>query len=51
MTPTDPNRIPHWLDCKSAMVPDLIAKNPKVMPVWEIAGTLEQFYIDYNMAF
>ncbi|XP_067618344.1 DNA ligase 3 isoform X2 [Eurosta solidaginis] len=38
MERADPNRVPTWLLCKKALVPDLIAKVPKKMPVWEITG-------------
>lgn len=34
----DPNKIPSWLLCKKALIPDVLAKDPKQMPVWEITG-------------
>lgn len=34
----DPNKIPSWLLCKKALIPDVLAKEPKKMPVWEITG-------------
>lgn len=34
----DPNKIPNWLLCKKALIPDVLAKDPKQMPVWEITG-------------
>lgn len=34
----DPNKIPDWLLCKKALIPDVLAKEPKKMPVWEITG-------------
>lgn len=34
----DPNKIPNWLLCKKALIPDVLAKEPKQMPVWEITG-------------
>lgn len=34
-----PDRIPNWLVCRDEMVPDFVAKDPKVQPVWEITGT------------
>ncbi|XP_017483608.1 PREDICTED: DNA ligase 3 isoform X3 [Rhagoletis zephyria] len=38
MERADPNRVPSWLLCKRALVPDYIAKIPNKMPVWEITG-------------
>lgn len=29
---------PRWLNCKKPLIPDFIAKDPSVMPVWEITG-------------
>jgi len=34
----DYDRVPHWLNVTRQMVPDFIAKDPKVTPVWEITG-------------
>ncbi|KAH8414519.1 hypothetical protein KR215_007882 [Drosophila sulfurigaster] len=34
----DSNKIPTWLHCKKALVPDVLAKTPEKMPVWEITG-------------
>ncbi|KAH8306383.1 hypothetical protein KR018_009650, partial [Drosophila ironensis] len=34
----DANRTPNWLHCKKSLVPDVLAKDPKDMPVWEITG-------------
>ncbi|EDV94345.1 GH20153 [Drosophila grimshawi] len=34
----DANKIPSWLLCKKALVPDVLAKVPEQMPVWEITG-------------
>ncbi|XP_017846781.1 DNA ligase 3 [Drosophila busckii] len=34
----DANKIPNWLLCKKALVPDVLAKVPDSMPVWEITG-------------
>lgn len=34
----DANQTPSWLLCKKALVPDVLAKNPLDMPVWEITG-------------
>ncbi|KAH8409758.1 hypothetical protein KR222_004896 [Zaprionus bogoriensis] len=34
----DANKLPHWLLCKKALVPDVLAKEPLQMPVWEITG-------------
>lgn len=34
----DPNKIPGWFLCKKALIPDVLAKEPKKMPVWEITG-------------
>ncbi|KAM8703106.1 hypothetical protein ACLKA7_005438 [Drosophila subpalustris] len=34
----DANKIPAWLLCKKALVPDVLAKAPEQMPVWEITG-------------
>ncbi|KAH8391648.1 hypothetical protein KR200_008180 [Drosophila serrata] len=34
----DANRTPSWLLCKKALVPDVLAKDPQQMPVWEITG-------------
>nr|XP_022903806.1 DNA ligase 3 isoform X1 [Onthophagus taurus] len=34
----DINKIPKWLRCTKTMIPDLVAKDPKNQPVWEITG-------------
>ncbi|KAH8388332.1 hypothetical protein KR093_004286 [Drosophila rubida] len=34
----DANKIPTWLHCKKALIPDVLAKTPEQMPVWEITG-------------
>ncbi|XP_034127058.1 DNA ligase 3 [Drosophila guanche] len=34
----DANKIPNWLLCKKSLVPDVLAKDPASMPVWEITG-------------
>ena len=31
-------RVPNWLNIKRPMVPDLIARDPQLCPVWEITG-------------
>ena len=31
-------RVPGWLNIKRQLVPDLIARNPQLCPVWEITG-------------
>lgn len=38
MIRSDPDNIPKWLNCKKSMMPDMIAKDPFDMPVWEITG-------------
>lgn len=38
MERADPNKVPTWLLCKKALVPDYLAKVPNKMPVWEITG-------------
>lgn len=38
MVRPDANRLPDWLDCSTAMVPDMIARDPHKMPVFEIVG-------------
>ncbi|CAD6995093.1 unnamed protein product [Ceratitis capitata] len=38
MERADSNKLPSWLLCKKALVPDYIAKVPNKMPVWEITG-------------
>lgn len=35
---SDPDATPSWLNCKRALVPDMIARDPHAMPVWEITG-------------
>lgn len=34
----DRTRVPSWLICTKSMIPDFIAKDPKLQPVWEITG-------------
>ncbi|BFF92698.1 DNA ligase 3 [Drosophila madeirensis] len=34
----DANKTPNWLLCKKSLVPDVLAKDPASMPVWEITG-------------
>ncbi|XP_002031475.2 DNA ligase 3-like [Drosophila sechellia] len=34
----DANAIPSWLLCSKSLVPDVLAKDPMKMPVWEITG-------------
>ncbi|XP_017026654.1 DNA ligase 3 [Drosophila kikkawai] len=34
----DASRTPSWLLCKKSLVPDVLAKDPQQMPVWEITG-------------
>ncbi|XP_022234904.2 LOW QUALITY PROTEIN: DNA ligase 3 [Drosophila obscura] len=34
----DANKTPDWLLCKKSLVPDVLAKDPASMPVWEITG-------------
>nr|XP_024219376.1 DNA ligase 3 [Halyomorpha halys] len=34
----DMNKVPSWLRCTKTMVPDFVAKDPKLQPVWEITG-------------
>ena len=29
---------PKWLHCKKSLIPDMLARDPKEMPVWEICG-------------
>lgn len=38
MERADADTPPCWLNCKKALIPDFIAKDPNVMPVWEITG-------------
>lgn len=38
MEKSDGKNIPKWLKCNTSMIPDYIAKNPDIMPVWEITG-------------
>jgi DNA ligase 3 len=38
MERSDTENLPKWLNCKRTMIPDLIAKDPYKMPVWEITG-------------
>lgn len=34
----DVKRLPHWFSCQKSMVPDMVAKDPHKMPVFEIVG-------------
>ncbi|XP_034664014.1 DNA ligase 3 [Drosophila subobscura] len=34
----DASKTPNWLLCKKSLVPDVLAKDPASMPVWEITG-------------
>lgn len=34
----DPDNPPGWLICKKPLIPDVLAKDPTKMPVWEITG-------------
>lgn len=34
----DTDNPPKWLICKKSLIPDMIAKQPEKMPVWEITG-------------
>lgn len=38
MTRGDPDAPPSWLHCKKSLVPDMVARDPERMPVWEITG-------------
>lgn len=38
MKRADPDNPPRWLSCKKSMIPDFLAIDPNVMPVWEITG-------------
>lgn len=38
MQRANPDDPPAWLHCKRALIPDLIARDPNAMPVWEITG-------------
>ncbi|XP_075148977.1 DNA ligase 3 [Haematobia irritans] len=38
MERSDANRLPTWFLCNKPLIPDFVAKDPKVMPVWEITG-------------
>lgn len=38
MTRGDTDNPPHWLVCKKSLIPDMVAKSPDQMPVWEITG-------------
>jgi hypothetical protein len=42
----DYDRLPSWIRCSRALVPDFIIIDPKSAPVWEIAGTvIDNIYI------
>lgn len=34
----DPNKCPLWLVCSTLMVPDLVARDPRNQPVWEVTA-------------
>lgn len=34
----DYSRLPSWLRCSRALVPDFVVKDPKKAPIWEITG-------------
>ncbi|CAH1967261.1 unnamed protein product [Acanthoscelides obtectus] len=36
----DASKVPSWLKCTKTMIPDLVAKDPKKQPVWEITGSV-----------
>lgn len=38
MTRGDADNPPDWLVCKKSLIPDMVAKSPEKMPVWEITG-------------
>lgn len=38
MERSDAKHLPTWFLCNKPLVPDFIAKDPKLMPVWEITG-------------
>lgn len=38
MVRPDAKRLPRWLSCNKPLVPDMIAKDPHAMPVFEIVG-------------
>lgn len=38
MTRGDAENPPDWLVCKKSLIPDMVAKSPEKMPVWEITG-------------
>lgn len=38
MTRGDAENPPNWLVCKKSLIPDMVAKSPEKMPVWEITG-------------
>lgn len=38
MERSDGKQVPTWFLCNKPLIPDFIAKDPKVMPVWEITG-------------
>lgn len=38
MERSDAKRLPTWFLCNNSLIPDFIAKDPKLMPVWEITG-------------
>lgn len=38
MTRGDADAPPVWLHCKKSLIPDMVAVDPKRMPVWEITG-------------
>lgn len=38
MNRAEPDKRPKWLSCKKALIPDMLAKDPTTMPVFEITG-------------
>lgn len=38
MQRSDADAPPGWLNCKRPLIPDMIARDPLAMPVWEITG-------------
>ncbi|XP_023309068.2 DNA ligase 3 [Lucilia cuprina] len=38
MERSDGKQAPSWFLCNKPLIPDFVAKDPKVMPVWEITG-------------
>lgn len=38
MNRANPDKRPKWLNCKNALIPDMLANDPTTMPVFEITG-------------